>query len=91
MDSKIENILPASPSDIDLANRFTVYFNSKIENLRSQFSSQIVHEPSVNQNISQFLMSFQPVTPQEIKDIITTYPIKCSKDDPIHAKLLNSA
>lgn len=89
LDNDQEVVLPESDNDELLANNFMVYFTEKIDKLRSKFSketdiSSLVAEGNVNEN----LVTFEKATRDEILQIVSSFGIKCSPDDPIPANLL---
>ena len=88
LDKKQEKVLPSTNDDKQLANDFVKFFTEKIEKLRAKFKN----EPNVVPNTETFniqsLTRFEETTEDEILQIITTYGIKCSPEDPAPVKVL---
>ena len=91
IDNKKEVVLPKSDSDVDLANQFQVFFKEKIEKIRASFTptSKSVVQKEVNPDL-QKLAKFAPTNADEIRNIVKSFRIKCSPEDPIPADLLSS-
>ena len=91
IDKKKQVVLPTNKSDEVLANKFQIFFIEKIEKIRSSFkpTTEKVVEYKHNENIN-LLSNFEPTTADEIKEIITSFGVKCSPEDPVPAELLSS-
>ena len=93
IDNKKVAVLPKSESDASLASRFQVFFREKIEKIRSSFTPistpTSTVQTEVNPNL-QKLSVFNPTNVDEITNIIKSFGIKCSPDDPVPANLLSS-
>ena len=87
LDSKKERTLPSGSSDIDIANSFLKFFNEKIDKIRAQFESIAATQRNFDDQ-SNSLYRFRPATIDEIKSIVSSYPIKSSPDDPLPDLLL---
>ena len=91
LDKEKEKVLPDCESDVELANSFLDYFKEKIENIRSTFkNSDQKHIPYIPFIGSHKLSTFDLATDDEIKDIVSSYGIKSSPDDPLPATVLKS-
>jgi hypothetical protein len=97
LDKKQELVLPDSKSDGELANSFINYFTEKIEKIRSTFpvdgvqsSSSFVQSSSSFDGSTEKLSTFECVTNDEIRQIVLSYGVKCSPDDPIPANILTN-
>ena len=89
-DNDRERVLPTAKNDEVLANNFLHYFQQKIEQIRSKFTTQREQKKSrVDPNIQQ-LSSFHPTTEEELRKIVSAHGIKCSPDDPLPAEVLSS-
>lgn len=86
LDKNQELILPSGDNDKQLANSFAVFFTKKIENIRSKF--QDVSTLTYSNYAGNKLTSFQCVTTDEIYQIVLSFGLKCSPEDPIPADLL---
>ena len=87
LDIKQDVILPSCSSDMELASNFEAYFRDKITLIRESFVP--VETKSVNHNSTvRKFHTFEPVTTDELKNIISEYGIKCSPEDPMHVELL---
>ena len=91
IDNKKEIVLPQSASDVELANEFQKFFKEKIEKIRTSFTptSKSVVQQMDNPDLTK-LLSFEPTTEEEVRQIVKTFGIKCSPEDPAPASLLNS-
>lgn len=90
LDNDKEALLPSSTSDITLANDFRTYFSDKVNKIRASIKHSVPsdsHSSSCDPNIS-LLYEFEPATAEELKQIVTSYKVKCSPEDPIPAFLL---
>ena len=74
-DNDKERVLPTAKNDEVLANNFLHYFQHKIEQIRSKFTTQREQKKSrVDPNIQQ-LSSFHPTTEEELRKIISAHGI----------------
>ena len=91
IDNKKQAVLPKAESDASLANKFQIFFREKIEKIRSSFtpSSSYTAKTKLNPNL-QKLSVFEPTNVDEISNIVNSFGIKCSPDDPVPANLLSS-
>ena len=90
LDKKQETVLPDRKSDSKLANSFLEYFAEKIEKIRSSFPTRSNQStPTPGDGIKR-LSVFESVSDDEIKEIIASFGVKCSPDDPIPAKVLSN-
>ena len=92
LDSGKETILPTSQSEHKLANDFKSFFTEKISKIRSSIvMSQPRCEPlsTPAENITP-LAHFEPATADEIRQIVMSFGIKCSPEDPVPLSLLNN-
>jgi hypothetical protein len=91
IDNKKHAALPKAESDASLANRFQTFFREKIEKIRSSFTplSSSTTQTDLNPNL-QKLSVFEPTNVDEITNIVKSFGIKCSPDDPVPANLLSS-
>ena len=65
-----ESVLPSSSSDLVLANKFSEYFVSKIEDIRSSFN-QHCEKPNDDSSVHCSRISeFEPVTEEELRKIL---------------------
>ena len=88
LDKNQDTILPHSDNDKELANSFAEYFTQKIEKIRSKFNDDA---PKITDTVyaGNKLSFFQKVTPDEIYQIVLSFGVKCSPEDPIPVELLN--
>ena len=92
IDNTKEAVLPTAESDVDLANKFLLFFKQKIEKIRAKFPSGKTGSEDVstpNPNIEK-LSAFSPTTEEELRMIITKFGMKCSPEDPLPATILSS-
>ena len=90
-DDKAEVILPSSKSDKELADHFLAYFKEKIVKIRATFTEPTVNNDYVNVLQDNELMNeFEPTTNDEVREIVSTYGIKCSPEDPVPVVLLQT-
>ena len=91
LDNKQEVILPSSRSDKELANSFMDYFLDKILMIRSKFADLSKTSDHLTSNLQtnvQCLSTLERATEDEIRQIVLSFGVKCSPEDPIPAKLL---
>ena len=89
LDEESETVYPTGSSDLEIANNFVAFFQDKVTKLRSRIPVAPCSDSAENLNISK-LTSFRPTTPDEIRSIISSFPIKCSPMDPLPANLLKN-
>ena len=91
LDNEKDVILPVTKSDADLANSFLNYFTEKVEIIRSTFRNDpeatITNTPFKAQGK---LAVFNSVTEDDIRQIVLSFGIKCSPEDPIPADVLKT-
>ena len=85
LDKNRDVILPNSNDNYELANCFMYFFVEKIEKIRMKFYKDIqpFDAPTLD-SINNKLTSFQRAPPDEIQQVVLSYGIKCSPDDPIN-------
>ena len=87
LDTEQEEVLPEAESDVALANSFLQYFTEKIEKIRATFPKDdpiVVEMPRPGGK----LFEFEPTTEEEIRNIVMTYGVKCSPEDPAPTDIL---
>ena len=90
LDNNKEVLLPSSSSDVELANDFRKYFSEKVNKIRASIdltAPSDLHSLSLNTKITP-LAEFEPATADELKQIVMSYDVKCSPEDPVPAFLL---
>ena len=91
LDSNKEALLPSATCDLTLANDFRKYFTDKVNQIRSSIPPSAHYKSNIteisNRNLS-LLHEFEASSAEEIKQIVSSYKIKCSPEDPIPAFLL---
>ena len=92
IDNKKQAVLPKAESDASLANKFQIFFREKIEKIRSSFtpSPSYTAKTKPNPNL-QKLSVFEPTNVDEISNIVKSFGIKCSPDDPVPTNLLSES
>ena len=87
MDVQKVSALPSSTSDTQLANDFQSYFKEKIAKIRESFPTPVytTSTPIGNQLL---FCTFEPATEEEIREIVKTYGVSCSPEDPIPIEIL---
>ena len=89
LDNNHEPVLPSSNSDLALANDFKTYFTEKVNKIRATIPHSAVQKSSgIVTNDITLLYEFEPATAAELKQITSSFKIKCSPEDPIPAFLL---
>lgn len=90
IDNKKEKILPTSNSDKELADKFIVYFQEKIDKIRKKFTNpnKFVTDDSLNPDVTK-MHHFEPATLEEITDIAKSFGVKCSPEDPVPSSLID--
>ena len=76
-------ILPTHEPNFELANRFSKFFNDKIDTLRTNFrinaNSDVEMEPLASVKLNNLISA----TSDEIRDVIASCPNKSCQQDPI--------
>ena len=89
LDNKQDKVLPDSKDDAKLADDFMNYFTDKIKKIRAKFENGVnpisVSYPTVT-DIK--LSAFELTNPDEILQIVMSFGIKCSPDDPMSSDIL---
>ena len=89
LDNNHEPVLPSSNSDLALAIDFKTYFTEKVNKIRATIPHSAVQKSSgIVTNDITLLYEFEPATAAELKQITSSFKIKCSPEDPIPAFLL---
>ena len=80
--------LPSTDDDVLLANRFSNYFETKIDNIRNGFKINVTanDQPPLNQYTT--LHQFRLALPEELIELITSYSNKSCELDTILTWLL---
>ena len=83
-------VFPDAPSDKDLAELFSHFFESKIDKINAQFSDTPNHEHSndTNSQLNCNFAAFPPITQEELRKYIMQSPTKSCQLDPIPTFLL---
>jgi hypothetical protein len=91
LDNTRETVFPTASSEQELADKFRTYFSEKIEKIRLAIPkpTQSDDEQKLPADITP-LAQFDPTCADEIKDIIKSFPIKCSSDDPLPASVVRA-
>ena len=84
-----DKIFPAHSTEIELANRFSAFYNEKIMNIRNSFNFISNNRFIDNDNITP-LCQFRKVSAQEVLDIINNLENKQSLLDPIPCELFKT-
>ena len=89
LDNHKEVTLPAYTSETQLANNFSNYFHEKVGKIRDSITSNnsTTSERATSPNVTP-IFEFEPATADELKQIVMSYAVKCSPDDPVPALLL---
>ena len=90
VDTKKQHVLPTHESKFELATKFNHFFKNKISDIRKDFPLNSNDNSCSASYTGTLLESFEPVTEEELRNIVKNHPIKCSPDDPIPAKLLRN-
>ena len=83
-----DKILPSYTNEKSLADKFAVFYRSKIEDIRASLNSTIIEKPTSNIDIALQLNEFTEVTTEDIIEIITHLANKQSITDPIPCKFV---
>ncbi|XP_072043096.1 uncharacterized protein [Amphiura filiformis] len=87
---KSEPTLPEHDNGKDLADKFADYFTSKVTNIENQLN-QSPNNPvyaQVSESCHTQYVTFQPVTEEEVRKVISESPTKTCNLDPIPTWLL---
>ena len=87
MDVQKVSALPTSTSDTQLANDFQSYFKEKIAKIRESFPTP-VNTASTPLGNRLLFCTFEAATEEEIREIVKTYGVSCSPEDPIPIEIL---
>ena len=90
LDDESEVVLPESTSDIDLANSFLSFFTKKIQKIRDTFPKDSRVDVVGDYGVLTKLSTFDVATEDEIRQIVLSYGVKCSPDDPVPSAVLNT-
>ena len=82
------SILPTSTSDTQLANDFLTYFKEKIAKIRKAFPPHKANSPPPDLGIQHMFSTFEPATEEEIREIVKSFGVNCSPEDPIPIGIL---
>ena len=87
LDKNQDVILPDTNSENEMANSFMKHFTNKIEKIRDTFEKETQSNFNALQNadVSNKLLIFEAATSDEILQIVLSYGVKCSPEDPIPA------
>ena len=87
-----DNPLPKSDSPEELANDFNEYFNTNIENIRSNFDNNIENAFEYEAQLADIssFSHFSPLSEETVRKIILKQTNKTSELDAIPTHLLNS-
>lgn len=88
LDNDQEPLLPSSTSDTSLANDFRSYFSDKVNKIRASITHSVPESQCSSTNDISLLFIFEPATAEELKEITSSFKVKCSPDDPVPAYLL---
>ena len=88
IDNKQEVVLPMADSDQELADSFMNYFSEKISKIRSKFSVNTIRNLNDTEYSGPSLSEFEKVTADELLQIILSFGIKCSPEDPHACKVV---
>ena len=89
LDKGASRILPEHSDPLQLANEFNEYYLDKIDKLRKSIPETHMHTESNKFNGRQ-LSVFDPTNEEELEEIIKTFGMKTSPEDPIPADVLKS-
>ena len=82
-----ENPLPERENDEDLANQFTDYFVNKIQTIHDSLKECEKFHPLLN-NDMDILEQFEPISEEEVRNIINSMQTKSCEQDAIPTKIL---
>ena len=87
----LDVVLPSTKNDKELADSFAKYFSDKITKIRTKFTDvQSIGNLNVPGDEVTCLSEFKKTTEDEILQIVMSYGIKCSPEDPVPVNLLKS-
>ena len=84
-----ENPLPECDTKEDPANQFAEFFITKIQNIRDKLDSLLVYNHK--DSLPPKLPKFEPLTEEEVRQIIKVMPSKCCNLDVIPTSVLKEA
>ena len=91
LDKGQTRVLPEHTDPLQLANEFNQYYINKIDKLRKSIPPTTRQTQEEGMRFSgEELSVFEPTTEEELKEIIKSFGIKTSPEDPIPADVLNS-
>ena len=92
LDKKQDRVLPDAKSDKELADAFVKYFSEKITKIREKFKDvpTCLKPPVLPSNVT-LLSEFEETTEDEICQIVRTYGVKCSPEDPVPVDVLKGS
>ena len=90
LDNEPDAVLPESTSDSELANNFLEFFSDKIKKIRATFKNDEQFNMDNSGSPIEKLVLFDAATEDEISEIVTSFGVKCSPDDPIPASVLKT-
>ena len=90
LDNEPDAVLPECKSDIELADNFLKFFSDKIEKIRATFTNDEQFNMESGGSPIENLLVFDAATENEISEIITSFGVKCSPEDPMPASVLTS-
>ena len=66
------------------------FFDNKIRKIRNHINDRTGNEPELAQNTNPvyYLQTFRPTTSEELRKIVSSFPLKCAPHDPIPVALL---
>ena len=94
LDNQKEVLLPSSNSNVELANEFCEFFSSKVAKIRDSItanSTSCSTEADLFNSVANGvipLSDFEPATLDELRQIILSFGVKCSPEDPVPTSLL---
>ena len=89
IDNKKEKKLPNRITDTELADRFLIYFQEKIEKIRKKFTKSDATTQCLPNPELLKMSEFEPATLEEITDIAKSFGVKCSPEDPVPVSLID--
>ena len=92
LDTKKRSVLPQSENTEDLANKFNTYYTEKVEKIRATIPP-VQRDTMADKSYKKFegltLDYFEPVTVDELRDIINSSNTKTAYHDPLPKPLLD--
>ena len=98
LDTKKVKTLPQCDNEVELANKFNHFYVNKIKNIRDKIPSnghnnngnEMFNEPEYKRFQGDSFNNFEPVTIDELKEIIKSSNTKTSCQDPLPQYILNN-